>query len=152
MRDRHKWTVGGLFALALLLYVAHHIAYCLWAAVIPAVTILPFLLWDPGDFISNTAIFFRYKLPDSTGFLTKFPVEWMAQAIRIGLFLLFWIVWGYYCRVRKTERDVVLVLPVLMTIFFLIPLENHRNHLLWLIPTIALAYAVKTSGPVRKAS
>ena len=146
-----KWTVGALFFLALLPYIRHRIAYCLWAALIPAATIMPFLLWNPGDFVSNTAHFFRHKTPDSTGFLTKFSPGLAAGTIRIGLFVLFWIVWAWYCRIRKTERTMILVLPVLMTIFFLIPLENHRNHLLWLIPVLGLAYAVRSSGPPRTA-
>jgi Glycosyltransferase family 87 len=147
-----KWTVGGLFFLALLPYVRHRIAYCLWAAVVPAATIMPFLLWNPADFISNTVVFFRHKTPDSTGFLTKFSPGRVAGTIRIGLFVLFWVVWGCYAWLRKSERTMVLVLPILMTVFFLIPLESHRNHLLWFIPVIGLTYAVRTSGPSRNAS
>ena len=145
-----KWVAGVLFLLALLPYVKNRVLYCLLAILVPFVTILPFFVWNPYDFISNTAIFFVYKQPDSTGFLTKFTMIWLRLTIQIGLFGLFWIIWVYYCKFLKLKRDVILILCTLITIFFLIPLESHRNHLLWLIPIIALGYAIDPARPTSK--
>ncbi|MCX6543390.1 MAG: hypothetical protein NTV05_03130 [Acidobacteria bacterium] len=106
---------------------------------------LAYLLWAPGDLISNVLLFNLSRPADSTSWLFEHP-NWWRTAATVGLAALFSSValvrWGAKPDLRGRA---LLIVVVTMGTTLLGPVD-HGNYQLWWIPWLSILFA-SSVGP-----
>ncbi|HJP18758.1 MAG TPA: hypothetical protein QF468_08915 [Nitrospinota bacterium] len=144
-----KWLPGTLFFFLIFPQVKNKKNFLYCCGGIFLLTVLPFIAWDFLSFVGNTFIYFYLKPGDSTGFMDGTNTL-LAEIIIFAIIGLFSLTFVFYFRNHNYNSSLILsYYIVLLALFFLILKENHRNHLIWIIPFYSISISLNA---VRKDS
>lgn len=126
----------GVF-LFLLFLLKKEFRLVIYSLIIPAVLIVPFVLWNFWAFFLNTIYFnvLRNANPSSVYYF-------MPEVVKFAWFFLLVLIICFLCykwlNSKQSEFDLLYYFTLLSTVFLLMNKVTHRNYLIWVLPFILI--------------
>ena len=114
-----------------------------------AITVIPFLAWDPGAFVWSTlgSLAGQIFRPDSLSYLAVLPVEWGSRLSTFGFLLLLPVGALVVRRTPRTAFGFAASLGLMLLVFFAFSRQGSANYHFAVIGILCSAVAVsRTAG------